>query len=53
MDKAAKIQELTEALQKILHQLDDLQQHTAAIKVAEAITALSKGGLENGSGQDI
>ncbi len=52
MDKAATIQEITETLLEILSQLDDLQQHVAAIKVAEAITALSGTGLENGSGQD-
>lgn len=51
MSKAVTIQEITEALIKILSELDDLKQHVAAVKVAEAITALSGIGLESGSGK--
>ena len=53
MDKAATIEKITETLSELLSQLDDSQQHVAAVKVAEAITALSETGFENGSGQDI
>ena len=53
MDKGAIIQEITESLRKILSQLDELQQPIAAIKVAEAISALSKTDSAGEGGQDV
>jgi hypothetical protein len=42
MNKGATIPEITESLRKLLFQLDELRQPIAAIKVDEAISALSK-----------
>ena len=53
MDKGARIQEIAESLREILSQLDELQQSVAAIKVAEAISALSKPGSEGDGDQEI
>lgn len=42
MDKDYQIQEIAGSLSLILSQLDELDQHIAAIKVAEAIRLLSE-----------
>ncbi|QJB69276.1 hypothetical protein [Parasphingorhabdus halotolerans] len=52
MNQSDKIQEISETLCKILSQLDELQQPIAAIKVAEAISALSESDSEGKWAQD-
>lgn len=47
MDKVSKVQEIAKSLLTILPQLDELQMHIAAIKVEEAISALSKTAAES------
>ena len=53
MNKILIIEEITESLRKILSQLDELEHPIAAIKIAEAINALSKKRSENDGDQEI
>ncbi len=41
MDRSTKIQDIAKSLRKILSELDELEQPMAAIKISEAINAIS------------
>ena len=52
MDKDVTVQEIRKSIQNRLSQLDELQQHIAAIKVVEAINALAGADSEGEPDQD-